>query len=241
VDLAVAEREGHAPGRGGGVGACGEGQEGEQDGDQGERSAQLQATPTSAPRRTLRDANSLPAAAMLAAATILRPGLLAGRAVAFAGGASEAIARACAALGASTPSLDPEHDEDALHAAAARIAPLDALVCDTRAAFATTGLRALDGAWNATRATVNAAFRPGGAGKVALLAPPPNAGAHARALRAALENLARTTSVEWARYGITTAAVLPGPATTEDELAQLAAYLVSEAGAYFSGCAFALR
>jgi hypothetical protein len=188
----------------------------------------------------LRDANSLPAAAMLAAATILRPGLLTGRAVAFAG-ATEAIARACAALGSSTPSLDPEQDEDALHAAAARIAPLDALVCDTRAAFATTGLRALDGAWNATRATVNAAFRPAGAGKVVLLAPPPNAGAHASALRAALENLARTTSVEWARYGITTAAILPGPATTEDELAQLTAYLVCEAGAYFSGCALSLR
>ena len=36
---------------------------------------------------------------------------------------------------------------------------------------------------------------------------------HARATRAGLENLARTTSIEWARYGITTVAITPGAGT----------------------------
>ena len=64
---------------------------------------------------------------------------------------------------------------------------------------------------------------------------------HARAARAGLENLARTTSIEWARYGITTVAITPGRDTTGDTLAALCAYLASPAGAYFSGCVLALE
>lgn len=60
------------------------------------------------------------------------------------------------------------------------------------------------------------------------------------ALGAALENTARTLSIEWARYAIRTTAVLPGDATTDDDVAQLVAYLASPAGDYFSGCAFAM-
>jgi NAD(P)-dependent dehydrogenase (short-subunit alcohol dehydrogenase family) len=160
------------------------------------------------------------------AAAVFRDGLLDGRTVAVGGGA-ETIAALCAALGAGTATIDPAQDEDALHAAVAGLAPVDALICASAD---------LEQVWNVTRATVNAAFRPAGAGKVVFVAPGPGDAP----TRAALENLARTTSIEWARYGITTAAILPGEATTDDEVAQLVAYLVSEAGAYFSGCAFTL-
>jgi NAD(P)-dependent dehydrogenase (short-subunit alcohol dehydrogenase family) len=47
-------------------------------------------------------------------------------------------------------------------------------------------------------------------GRLLFLAPAPDAGPHAPAARAALENLARTLSVEWARFGITAVAITPG-------------------------------
>jgi NAD(P)-dependent dehydrogenase (short-subunit alcohol dehydrogenase family) len=72
------------------------------------------------------------------------------------------------------------------------------------------------------------------------VAPRPNAGRHAQAVRAAVENLARTLSVEWARHAITAVALWPGPATTDAELAELACFLISPAGGYFSGCRFEL-
>jgi NAD(P)-dependent dehydrogenase (short-subunit alcohol dehydrogenase family) len=177
---------------------------------------------------------------------LLRPGLLEGAVVATAGAAAH-VAAACAALGAATPAVDADlGDEEAVAAAVAALGPVDTLVCDAAGGFAAAGgglrgLRAgLDGAWNATRAVVNARLRPGGGGKVVLLAPRPAAGVHAPALRAALENTARTCSIEWARYDVRTAAVLPGDATSDDEVAQLCAYLASRAGDYFSGCAFTL-
>jgi NAD(P)-dependent dehydrogenase (short-subunit alcohol dehydrogenase family) len=180
---------------------------------------------------------------------LLRPGLLDGVTVATAGGAAH-VAAACAALGAATPALDADlRDEEAVAAAVARMGPVDTLVCDAGLPFAAAGgglrgLRAgLDGAWNAARAVVNARLRAGGGGggKIVLLAPRAADGAHATALRAALENTARTCSIEWARYDVRTAAVLPGDATSDDEVAQLCAYVASRAGDYFSGCAFTLR
>jgi citronellol/citronellal dehydrogenase len=69
-----------------------------------------------------------------------------------------------------------------------------------------------------------------------LVAPGPEAGP----LRAALENLARTLSVEWARFDVRTTAILPGAETTDEELGTLVAYLASPAGDYYSGCALAL-
>ncbi|MEA2256467.1 MAG: hypothetical protein QOG35_2512 [Solirubrobacteraceae bacterium] len=177
---------------------------------------------------------------------MLRAGLLAGTVVATAGGA-EAIAAACAALGATTVVLEADlADEDAVTVAAGTLDAVDLLVCDAGAAFAATGggvagLRAgLDGAWNATRAVANAVWRPGGGGKLVLLGPRPADGAHAAALGAALENTARTLSVEWARYGIRATAVLPGDAASDADVAELVAYLASPAGDYFTGCAFAL-
>jgi citronellol/citronellal dehydrogenase len=177
---------------------------------------------------------------------MLRPGLLDGRTVATAGGAGRCAA-ACAELGAATPALEADLlDEEAVGRAAAALGAADTLVCDAAAAFVATGgglsglSAALEGAWNATRAVANAAFRPAESGKLVLLGPRPGDGEHAGAVRAALENLARTLSVEWARYGIRTTAVLPGEATSDDELALLVAYLASPAGDYFSGCVFRL-
>ena len=73
-----------------------------------------------------------------------------------------------------------------------------------------------------------------------MLASRPGELPHAEPARAALENLARTLSVEWARFGITTVAVTPGAATSDDELARLVAFICSPAGSYFSGCRFDL-
>jgi NAD(P)-dependent dehydrogenase (short-subunit alcohol dehydrogenase family) len=198
-----------------------------------------------------------------ALADLLRVNLLEGQVVAVAGagagGIGLAVTAACAALGAATPALDaPLLDEEAVTRAAAALGRVDTLACDAAGPFVAAGgglggLRVgLDGAWNATRAVANAAWRPaaGGSeaagasppagGKLVLLAPRPGAGAHAGALAAALENLARTLSVEWARYGIRTSAILPGDGASDEELATLAAYLASAAGDYYSGCVFTL-
>jgi NAD(P)-dependent dehydrogenase (short-subunit alcohol dehydrogenase family) len=95
----------------------------------------------------------------------------------------------------------------------------------------------LDVAWNVTRAVVNDAFLARGeGGRIVYLAPRDDAGMHAGAARAGLENLARTLSVEWARHSITVVTIAPGEATTPGEVAAVTAYLASPAGAYFSGC-----
>jgi NAD(P)-dependent dehydrogenase (short-subunit alcohol dehydrogenase family) len=120
---------------------------------------------------------------------------------------------------------------------------------------ARAALRAcLDVSWNVTRVVANRAFLVGGGGgRVLYLAPPPDGGEYADAARAGLENLARTLSIEWARHGVTAVAIVPRAATVADtaavgvaagaagEVAALAAYLASPAGAYFSGCLLDLR
>jgi NAD(P)-dependent dehydrogenase (short-subunit alcohol dehydrogenase family) len=177
---------------------------------------------------------------------MLRAGLLDATVVATAGGADH-VAAACAALGATTVALEADlRDEDAVAAAAAALGAVGTLVCDAAAPFAAAGggidgLReGLDQAWNATRAVANAIWLPGDGGKLVLLGSRPRDGAHAAALGAALENTARTLSIEWARYAISTTAVLPGDSTDDQDVAQLVAYLASPAGDYFSGCAFTL-
>jgi NAD(P)-dependent dehydrogenase (short-subunit alcohol dehydrogenase family) len=91
----------------------------------------------------------------------------------------------------------------------------------------------IDTAFDATRDTANAWIEAERGGKVILVAPADDA-----PQRAAHENLARTLSVEWARYGITVTAILPGAA---QDVAELVAFLASPAGDYYSGCAFDLR
>jgi citronellol/citronellal dehydrogenase len=85
---------------------------------------------------------------------------------------------------------------------------------------------------------------------------------HSGAARAAVENMMRTLSVEWARFDVKLVAVAPGQFDTEtlrtkypkavvenvsrtvplgrlgteEEMAWLVAYLASPAGNFFSGC-----
>ncbi|HEY4827692.1 MAG TPA: hypothetical protein VIH85_13035 [Solirubrobacteraceae bacterium] len=176
--------------------------------------------------------------------TILRHTLLAGRVVALAGAPSPAIRGALVSLGARVSDLDPELDEDAAREWAAGEPGLSGLVYDAAPGFATGGQTALteslERAWVAVRAVATGALIPAGAGKVVLIGPGPDAGPFAGAARAALENLARTLSIEWARHGVTAVAIAPGEKTTGDEVAELVCYLVSPAGDYFSGCLFEL-
>jgi hypothetical protein len=119
-------------------------------------------------------------------------------------------------------------------------------VYDAGSAFAGGGEEPLQGAieqaWGAVRAVaVGALIEAGGPGKIVLVAPRTDAGPLAEAAVAALESLARTLSVEWARHGITAAAVVPGPTASDEELAEMVCFLVSPGGDYFSGCRFDLR
>jgi NAD(P)-dependent dehydrogenase (short-subunit alcohol dehydrogenase family) len=186
------------------------------------------------------------------ATALLRPSLLAGRVVVLGGG-GEALGPPLAALGAVTPALTPALDENATAAQVAELlsahATIDVLLHDLRPAFARgrddgeDPLRtALDDAWIAVRAVATGAFIPyERGGRVVLIAPPPGDGDPAAVgLRAAAENLARTLSIEWARHGVRTVAITPGPATDDAQLAALAGYLASPAGDYFSGCRLAL-
>jgi hypothetical protein len=185
--------------------------------------------------------------------TVLREQLLGERAVAMAGAASGALAERLRALGARVE-IAPALEEAELEAWVRRVSPLHALVFDGAGAFGRGGptalQQALEQAWVATRAVAAGAFiaspeSPGGTivqagGKLVLLAPAPSAGALGVALAAALENLARTLSVEWARHRVSACAVVRGAAVSEVEVAELVAYLVSPAGDYFSGCRFEL-
>jgi NAD(P)-dependent dehydrogenase (short-subunit alcohol dehydrogenase family) len=153
------------------------------------------------------------------------------------------------------PDIADEAIVDQMVAAAiTELGSLDLLVVDGAGLFAQGGLRTcLDATWNVTRAVVNLAFlgaepsssdRPGSGSAprlIVYLAPASDAGEHAGAARAGLENLARTLSIEWARHGITLVTIAPGEATAAGEVAALTAYLASPAGAYFSGCLLDLR
>jgi NAD(P)-dependent dehydrogenase (short-subunit alcohol dehydrogenase family) len=175
---------------------------------------------------------------------LLREDLLSDRVLALAGPAPDAVTKALVSLGARAEALPGGGADDAeLEGWARDRAPLHGLLYDATPAFGEGGEEALraavDGAWAAVRAVAVGALIPAAsdvARKIVLVAPPVVAGPFARAAAAALENLARTLSVEWARYGITAVAVVPGTATTPGELAELVCFLVSPAGDYFSGC-----
>jgi NAD(P)-dependent dehydrogenase (short-subunit alcohol dehydrogenase family) len=174
----------------------------------------------------------------------LRDGLLEGRAIALAGAVPEAVRLKLAELGARVEPLSvaehPGDDEEHVGDWARARAPLDAVVYDARGGFAEGGERALLGAvelaWVAAReVAAGALIRAERPGKVLLVGPRADAGAFAESARAALENLARTLSVEWARYGVSAAMIAPGATTTDEQLAELICFLVSEAGGYVSG------
>jgi NAD(P)-dependent dehydrogenase (short-subunit alcohol dehydrogenase family) len=182
-----------------------------------------------------------------------RPDLLDGRRVALAGPAADGPPAAdvdrtvldrLRALGAAVEVIDPATlgDEDAIAAWAQQRARLDALVFLGAEPFGDGGADCLQAtlelAWRAARGA--GLHASGQGGRLVFVAPPPLAGSHAEAARAGLENLARTLSVEWARFAVTPVAVAPGPDTSAAEVADLVAYLLSDAGGYFSGCRFSL-
>lgn len=173
----------------------------------------------------------------------LLEGLLEGIHVVVCGGDAPVLASACATRGAHVHDLPAEPaDEAAVAAAVAALPGVDVLACDAGALLGAGGgggaalSDALAATWNATRAVLTGRLEPQGAGMVVLVAPRPRDGEQAGAGAAALENLARTTSVEWARLGVRVVTVRPRDVTPDAALADLLAYLASPAGAYFSGC-----
>lgn len=123
----------------------------------------------------------------------------------------------------------------------------------------------VQGTWNMTHAAATKAFIPQERGKVVSITLSPHNGmpgmVHSGAARAAVENMMRTLSVEWARYGILLNAIAPGQFATDtfktkypsvvvesmpktiplgrlgesEEVAWLIAFLASPAGNFFSG------
>jgi NAD(P)-dependent dehydrogenase (short-subunit alcohol dehydrogenase family) len=181
-------------------------------------------------------------------------------------GFGDAVETACAALGAQVSRCVPiagtsieQHEaavDRALTAALRGRPGFDMLVVDAASLFAReragehpfklSTAAALDAClqavWTVTRSVFNLSFLPEQrGGRILFLAPAPDAGEHSEAALAGLENLSRTLSIEWARHGVTAVTIAPGPATTAGEVAALAAYLGSRAGAYFSGCLLDLR
>lgn len=128
----------------------------------------------------------------------------------------------------------------------------------------------VQGTWNMTHAAATKAFIPQGRGKVVSITLSPHNGmpgmVHSGAARAAVENMMRTLSVEWARHGVRLCAIAPGQFATEtfktkypavmvdsmpktipvgrmgepEEVAWLIAFLASEAGDFFSGTVLTL-
>jgi NAD(P)-dependent dehydrogenase (short-subunit alcohol dehydrogenase family) len=161
---------------------------------------------------------------------ILRDGLLQGVRAAICG--APAVAERFRSLGAEVTLLEVDpHGQEPSSAPG----PADVLVYEG----APEPRAALDGAWIAISSAAIGHMTGEGAagGQILLLAPLPD-DARAEAARAGLENLARTLSIEWSRFGVRPVAILPGPRTTPQEAADLAAFLASPAGAYYSGCVF---
>jgi len=128
----------------------------------------------------------------------------------------------------------------------------------------------VQGTWNMTHAAATKAFIPQGGGKVVSVTLSPHNGmpgmVHSGAARAAVENMMRTLSIEWSRFGIRLCAIAPGQFDTEvfrtkypaevvatvpdtvplgrlgrpEEMAWLIAFLASPAGDFFSGAVLTL-
>jgi NAD(P)-dependent dehydrogenase (short-subunit alcohol dehydrogenase family) len=179
------------------------------------------------------------------AVTLLRDELLTGRSVAAAGPLREPIRHSLERLGAGVASLGKGLDDDAAEAWARANSPLDGLVYDGSAPFGEGGrdglLEVLEQGWTAIRAVAAGAMIPAGAGgRIVLIAPAADAHPQTEAARAAMENMARTLSIEWARHAVTVTTIAPGRGSGEAEIATLIGFLLSPAGGYFSGCRFEL-
>jgi len=127
----------------------------------------------------------------------------------------------------------------------------------------------LGGTWLMTHEVASRAMIPAGGGKIVNVTLSPHHGlpamAHSSAARAAVENLTRVLSIEWARFQIKLTAIAAGHFETEalqkyprpvqegaartvplgrlgrpEEHAWLVAYLASPAGDYYSGCVITL-
>jgi citronellol/citronellal dehydrogenase len=127
----------------------------------------------------------------------------------------------------------------------------------------------LTGTWLVTHAVATRSMIPAGGGKVMNVTLSPHHGlpamAHSSAARAAVENLTRVLSIEWARHNIRVNALAAGHFATDalkkyprpvyegvartvplqrlgepEEHAWLVAYLASPAGDYYSGCVITL-
>ena len=142
------------------------------------------------------------------------------------------------------------------------LAPAEAI---TPKGFRTVIRLNVEGTWLMTHAVAVKAMIPAGRGKVVSITLSPHQGqpgmAHSAAARAAVENLMRTLSIEWARFGIVLNAIASGQVGTDtfmtkypqpvvdavadtiplgrigtvDEIAWLVAYLASPAGDFVSG------
>jgi citronellol/citronellal dehydrogenase len=123
----------------------------------------------------------------------------------------------------------------------------------------------VQGTWQMTHAVATKAFIPQGGGKVVSLTISPHHGmpgmVHSGAARAAVENMMRTLSIEWSRFGIRLCAIAVGQFDTEavrtkyppevsanvartvplgrlgreEEMGWLVAFLASPGGDFFSG------
>src|SRR5205085_8474356 len=123
----------------------------------------------------------------------------------------------------------------------------------------------VQGTWLMTHAVATKAMIPAGGGKIMSVTLSPHNGmpgmVHSGAARAAVENMMRTLSVEWARFGIRLVAIAAGQFDTEtlrtkyppevsrnvsrtiplgrlgtpEEMAWMVAYLASPAGDFTSG------
>jgi NAD(P)-dependent dehydrogenase (short-subunit alcohol dehydrogenase family) len=187
----------------------------------------------------------------VAPVSLLRQDVLEGRAIALAGDVRPSIRSSLVQHGARIevfePLADAEPDrrDEAGQAWASERAPLSAVVYEAGRAFGAGGhqglVAAIDDCWMAVRAVANGALMPGErGGKVVLVAPAVAAGRFAAACGAALENVARTLSIEWARYTITATIIAPAAASADEDIAALVSFLCSPAGDYYSGCRFEL-
>lgn len=175
---------------------------------------------------------------------LLRDRLLAGRRIVVAGSPLGVLSEALGELEAELEPLalaELPAEEERAGEWAREHGRLDALVYCAAGAFGAGGQEGLGAvladAWLAVReVALGSLIATQDPGKLVLIAPRPGDGPLAGAARAGLENLARTLSVEWARYGLTAVMIAPGERASEPQVAQLVAFLVSEAGGYFSGC-----